>query len=55
MAAVREFMPTLVIDGLGTPGGLQLHTQLFHGYGDSLLDYNHRRTVFSVGLSLVEW
>jgi phospholipase A1 len=37
------------------PGGLQLHTQLFHGYGDTLLDYNQRRTVFSVGFSLVEW
>jgi phospholipase A1 len=36
-------------------GGLQLHTQLFTGWGDSLLDFNRRRTVFSVGLSLVEW
>jgi len=36
-------------------GGLQLHTQLFTGWGDSLLDYNRKRTVFSVGLSLVEW
>lgn len=50
-----EWFRTLGDDGLGTPGGLQLHTQLFHGYGDSLLDYNRRRTVFSVGLSLVEW
>jgi phospholipase A1 len=37
------------------PGGLQLHTQLFSGYGDSLIDYNRRRTVLSVGLSLVDW
>lgn len=36
-------------------GGLQLHTQLFSGYGDSLLDFNRRRTVFTIGLSLAEW
>jgi phospholipase A1 len=36
-------------------GGLRLHTQLFSGYGDSLIDYNRRRTVFSVGLSLVDF
>lgn len=35
--------------------GLRFHAQLFSGYGDSLLDYNRRRTVFSVGLSLVDW
>ena len=34
---------------------LRLHAQLFSGYGDSLLDYNFRRTVFSLGLSLVDW
>lgn len=34
---------------------MRLHTQLFSGYGDSLLDYNRRRTVLSVGLSLVDW
>lgn len=37
------------------PSGLRLHTQLFSGYGDSLIDYNRRRTVFSVGLSLVDF
>ena len=35
--------------------GLRYHLQLFNGYGDSLLDYNKRRTVLSVGLSLVDW
>lgn len=41
---------------LGAPtSGLRLHTALFHGYGDSLLDYNRRRTTLSLGLSLVEF
>jgi phospholipase A1 len=35
--------------------GLRFHTQLFNGYGDSLVDYNRQRTVLSVGLSLVDW
>ena len=34
---------------------LRFHTQLFSGYGDSLIDYNFKRTVLSVGLSLVDW
>ncbi|RYX94015.1 MAG: phospholipase [Comamonadaceae bacterium] len=37
------------------PSGLRLHTQLFSGYGDSLIDYNRKRTVLSVGLSLVDF
>lgn len=39
----------------GKPSGLRLHVQLFNGYGDSLVDYNRGRTVFSLGLSLVDW
>ncbi|MES2414066.1 MAG: phospholipase A [Pseudomonadota bacterium] len=35
--------------------GLRYHVQLFTGYGDSLVDYNRRRTVLSMGLSLVDW
>lgn len=35
--------------------GLRYHLQLFSGYGDSLVDYNRRRTVLSLGLSLVDW
>ena len=39
----------------GLASELRIHTQLFSGYGDSLLDYNRRRTVLSVGLSLVDF
>ena len=42
-------------DVAGGRSGLRFHTQLFTGYGDSLIDYNRRRTVLSVGLSLVDW
>jgi phospholipase A1 len=50
-----EWMQAL---GSGLGGGksnLRLHTQLFSGYGDSLVDYNRKRTVFTVGLSLVDF
>jgi phospholipase A1 len=50
-----EWLRALGTDAQGTPAGVRLHTQLFSGYGDSLLDYNNRRTVLSVGLSLVDW
>ncbi|GAB3662981.1 phospholipase A [Ramlibacter alkalitolerans] len=50
-----EWFRTLGDTGEGPPSGLQLHTQVFSGYGDTLLDYNRSRTVFSIGLSLVEW
>ena len=39
----------------GSHSGLRFHTQLFSGYGDSLIDYYRRRTLLSVGLSLVDW
>ena len=35
--------------------GLRYHVQLFSGYGDSLADYNRKRSVLSIGLSLVDW
>ena len=35
--------------------GLRYHVQIFSGYGDSLVDYNRRRTALSFGLSLVDW
>lgn len=50
-----EWFRTLADTGIGLPSGLRLHTQIFSGYGDTLLDYNFRRTVFSIGFSLVEW
>ncbi|MBC5784099.1 phospholipase A [Ramlibacter sp. USB13] len=50
-----EWFHTLADPGFGLPGGLRLHTQLFSGYGDTLIDYNKSRTVFSIGFSLVEW
>ncbi|MDD2924341.1 phospholipase A [Rhodoferax sp.] len=51
-----EWLRALTNDNpLTGKNGLRFHTQLFSGYGDSLLDYNRRRTVLSVGLSLVDW
>lgn len=44
--------------GQGFAGGksnLNLYAGVFSGYGDSLLDYNYRRTVFNVGFSLVDF
>ncbi|MET0544351.1 MAG: phospholipase A [Variovorax sp.] len=42
---------------IGDPlkSNLRFHTQLFYGYGDTLADYNRKRTIFSVGLSLVDF
>lgn len=51
-----EWLRQLGHNGLsGSQNALRFHTQLFMGYGDSLVDYNRRRSVLSIGLSLVDW
>jgi phospholipase A1 len=40
----------------GVPvGGTQFHAQITSGYGEDLLDYNHRQTTFGIGFSFGAW
>lgn len=29
--------------------------QLFHGYGETLVDYNYRQTTVGICVSFIEW
>lgn len=37
------------------PSGLRWYAQVFSGYGETLLDYNHRQTSIGVGLALFQF
>jgi phospholipase A1/A2 len=37
------------------PAGLRWYAQLFSGYGETLLDYNHRQTSLGLGLTLFQF
>lgn len=41
--------------GTNPRSNLRSHVELFSGYGDSLIDYNHRRTALNIGLTLLDW
>ncbi|GAA0259489.1 phospholipase A [Rhodanobacter caeni] len=36
-------------------GNLRGYAEIFHGYGESLIDYNHKATYLGLGISLLDW
>lgn len=36
-------------------GHIRGHAQFFHGYGETLLDYNHNQTTLGFGISFANW
>lgn len=36
-------------------GNLRGYTEVFKGYGESMIDYNHNATYFGVGFSVLDW
>ena len=36
-------------------GKLKAYVQGFHGYGESLLDYNHKHNSIGLGVMLNDW
>ena len=40
---------------MSRPNGLRWFVQAFHGYGETLTDYNFKQTSFGFGLSFMQF